>query len=306
MEHQEYKWISADNKKVFGQSWQPLNGEKPRAVLIIVHGLGEHSGRYDRWASLFAQNGVAVLSQDMIGNGRSEGKQGHIRNFQKLIEQIDFIISRSQELFPGIPAILYGHSWGGNLVANYAMVKDPAVQAIIISSPWLSLAFNIPWHLKLISRILTPVLPSLVLKTNAKSGNRSHDAVINEEAKKDPLIHRVISLRMYQITRDQGLYAMKNVYKINRPFLIMHGSGDTTTSHSASEEMARNTSPLTTLKIWDDLYHELHSEYEYQEIFSYVMDWLSKMKIISPLPDKKARILNPDLRQARQVRDDRN
>ena len=296
MIHREYEWISADNKKVFGQSWQP--DEKPRAVLIVVHGLGEHSGRYDRWAGLFVQNGLAVLSQDMIGNGRSEGKRGHIRNFQKLTGQIDFIISRSQELFPDIPAILYGHSWGGNLVANYAMSKDPAVRAVIISSPWLRLAFNIPWHLKLISNTLTPILPGLVVKTNAKSGNRSHDPVISEEAKNDPLIHRQISLRMFQITRDQGLYAMKNVYKINRPFLIMHGSGDKTTSHSASEEMARNTSPLTTLKIWDDLYHELHSEYEYQEIFSFVMDWLVEMKILKPVREKKDKIL-------KQVQDDR-
>jgi acylglycerol lipase len=284
MIHREYEWISSDNKKVFGQSWQP--DEKPRAVLIIIHGLGEHSGRYKRWAGLFVQNGVAVLSQDMIGNGRSEGKRGHIRNFQKLIEQIDFIISKSQELLPGIPAILYGHSWGGNLAANYAMSKDPAVQAVIISSPWLKLAFKIPWYLKILANTLTPVLPSQVIKTNAKSGNRCHDPVINEEAKKDPLIHRAISLRMFQITMEQGLFAMKNVYKINRPFLIMHGSGDTTTSHTASEEMARNTSPLTTLRIWDDLYHELHSEYEYQEIFSYVMDWLSKMKVLAPVRAK--------------------
>jgi len=286
MQHQEYEWISADNKKIFGQSWHPAAGEKPRAVLIIVHGLGEHSGRYERWADLFVQQGLAVLSQDITGNGRSEGKQGHIRNYQKLIEQIDLLISRSQELFPDIPAILYGHSWGGNLVANYAMSKDPAVQAVIISSPWLRLAFNIPWYLKLISNTLTPILPSLVITNNVKSGNRCHDPVINEEAKKDPLIHRQISLRMFQIIRDQGLYAMKNVYKINRPFLIMHGNGDTITSHSASEEMARNTSPLTTLKIWDDLYHELHSEYEYQEIFSYVMEWLKQMKVLSPVRAK--------------------
>ncbi len=291
MIHREYEWISADNKKVFGQSWHPEG--KPRAVLIIIHGLGEHSGRYNRWAGLFAQNGVTVLSQDMIGNGRSEGRRGHIRNFQKLIDQVDFIISRSQDFFPDIPVILFGHSWGGNLVANYAMSKDPAVQAVIISSPWLRLAFNIPWHMKLISNLLTPVLPSLIFKTKAETGNRCHDPVINEEAKKDPLIHRQISLRMFQVTKNQGLYALKNVYKINRPFLIMHGSGDKTTSHTASEEMARNTSPLTTLKIWDGLYHELHSEYEYQEIFSYVMDWLSKMKILSSLHDKKAQILKP-------------
>ncbi|MBL7113872.1 MAG: alpha/beta hydrolase [Bacteroidales bacterium] len=284
MIHREYEWISADNKKIYGQSWQP-EGDT-RGVLIIVHGLGEHSGRYKRWASLFAQNGVAVLSQDMIGNGRSEGKHGHIRNYQKLIDQVDFIISKSQELFPGLPVILYGHSWGGTLAANYAMSKDPALQAVIISAPWLKLMVKIPWHLTFLSKILTPVLPSLVINNNAKSGNRCHDPVINEEAKIDPLIHRAISLRMFQITMEQGLFAMKNVYKINRPFLIMHGSGDTTTSHSASEEMARNTSPSTTVKIWDGLYHELHSEYEYQEIFSYVMDWLLQMKILTPVQAK--------------------
>ena len=282
IKHSEYEWISAGNKKIYGQSWHPATGKKPVAVVIIIHGLGEHSGRYVRWAGLFVQQGMAVLSQDMIGNGRSEGRRGHSRNFQKLMDQVDFIVSRSEELFPEVPAILYGHSWGGNLVANYAMSKDPGVQAVIISSPWLRLAFEIPWYLKLLSRTLTPVLPSLVIKTNSSSGNRSHDPVINEEAKNDPLMHCKISLRMFQITRDRGFYAMKNVYKLNKPFLIMHGSGDVTTSPSASEEMARNTSPLTTLKIWDGLYHELHSEYEYKEVFRYVMEWLQKMNIINP------------------------
>lgn len=285
--HHEYDWISADRKKVYGQSWHPPEGVKTRAVMIIVHGLGEHSGRYKRWAGLFALNGIAVLSQDMPGNGRSGGRQGHTRNFQKLMDQVDFILSRAKEMFPDVPRILYGHSWGGNLVANYAMSKDPGVQAVIISSPWLRLALNIPWYLKLLSSILTPVLPWLVVETNGRSENRCHDPVINEEAKNDPLMHRKISLRMYRITRDQGLYAMKNVYKINKPFLIMHGSGDITTSPSASEEMARNTSPLTTLKIWDDLYHELHSEYEYQEIFGFVMDWLIDIKILDGSPSAR-------------------
>ena len=282
IQHREYEWIAAGNKKIYGQSWQPAAGEKPVAVVIIIHGLGEHSGRYARWAGLFVQQGMAVLSQDMTGNGRSEGRRGHSRNYQKLMGQIDFIISRSEELFPEVPAILYGHSWGGNLAANYAMSKDPAVRAIIISSPWLRLGFDIPWYHKLLSRTMTPILPSLLIKSDAKSGNRCHDPVINEEAKNDPLNHRQISLKMYQITSIQGLYALKNIYKINRPLLIMHGSGDVTTSPSASEEMARNTSPLTTLKIWEGLYHELHSEYEYKEIFRFVMEWLKKMNIINP------------------------
>jgi acylglycerol lipase len=277
MVHWEYEWLSKERKKIYAQSWGP--DQKPSLVVNIIHGFGEHSGRYARWAELFTEKNIAVLASDLTGHGKSEGKRGHIKNYQVFLDQIDLQLEKSQELFPLTGRILYGHSMGGNLVINYAMSKEPAIKGLIASSPWLMLTFEPPSYLLLLSTILKPLFPGLRVKSNIDNAARSHDPAINQAAKDDPLMYGMISLRLFDQISRKGLYAMRNVFKINRPFLLMHGNADRLTSHEASIAIVTNTSKLTQLKIWDGLYHELHNEFEYKEIFDYIMNWLKEMNI---------------------------
>jgi alpha-beta hydrolase superfamily lysophospholipase len=277
MKHRDYDWQSKDNKKIYAQSWEP--DHSPAAVINIVHAFGEHSGRYQKWAGLFVEKGMAVLASDLIGHGKSYGKRGYIKNYQVLLDQIDLQLQKSSELFRNAPRILYGHSMGGNLVINYAMSKDPLVSALIVTAPWLQLVSDLPWYMLLFSRILRPFFPSFTVKAGIDNTYRTHDPLVNQMVKEDPLLHRRMSLQLYYEVSRKGLYAMRNIYKINRPFLLMHGSNDRWTSHEASMEITTNTSRLTRLKIWDGLYHELHNEYEYLEVFNYIVDWLEEMKI---------------------------
>lgn len=277
MVHREYEWLSKERKKIYAQSWKP--DQKPSLVVNIIHGFGEHSGRYARWAELFTEKNIAVLASDLTGHGKSEGKRGHIKNYQVFLDQIDLQLQKSQELFPLSDRILYGHSMGGNLVINYAMSKEPAIKGLIASSPWLRLTFEPPSYLLLLSTILKPLFPGLRVKSNIDNAARSHDPAINQAAKDDPLMYGMISLRLFDQVSRKGLYAMRNVFKINRPFLLMHGNADRLTSHEASIDIVTNTSKLTQLKIWDGLYHELHNEFEYKDIFDYIMNWLKEMNI---------------------------
>jgi acylglycerol lipase len=277
MKHQDYDWLSKDNKYIYAQSWAP--DHNPSAVINIIHAFGEHSGRYQKWAGLFVEKGIAVLASDLIGHGRSFGKRGYIKNYQVFLDQIELQLLKSSELFPGIPQVLYGHSMGGNLVLNYAMSKDAPVSAIIVSAPWLKLVNDPPGYMLLFSRVLRPFFPSLTVKAGIDNTYRTHDLSINEKLKEDPLLHRQMSLQLFHEATRYGLYAMRNIYKINRPLLLMHGNSDRWTSHEATMELAANTSRLTRLKIWDGLYHELHNEIEYMDVFNYIIDWLSEMKI---------------------------
>ena len=279
MIHREFEWFSKDRKKIFAQLWEP--DQQPSLVVNIIHGFGEHSGRYGRWAGLFTEKSIAVLASDLAGHGRSEGKRGHIKNYQVFLDQIDLQLEKSHELFPHCGHILYGHSMGGNLVINYAMSKDPPISALIASSPWLRLTSEPPACLLLLSSIIRPLFPGLRVKSKIENTFRSHDPFINQSAKEDPMMYRTISLRLFNQVSSKGLYALRNVYKINRPFLLMHGNNDRVTSHETSIEFVTNTSKLTRLKIWDGLYHELHNEFEYREIFNYIIDWLAEMKIYS-------------------------
>jgi len=277
MIHREYEWLSKGRKKIYAQSWEP--DQKPSLVVNIIHGFGEHGGRYVKWAELFTEKKIAVLASDLEGHGRSEGKRGHIKNYQVFLDQIELQLEKSYELFPLSGRILYGHSMGGNLVINYAMSKEPPISALIATSPWLQLTSEPPSYLLLLLTILKSVFPGLRVKSKIDNTTRSHDPVINQAAKDDPLMYGMISLRLFDQVSRKGLYAMRNVYKINRPFLLMHGSADRLTSHEASIEIVTNTSKLTRLKIWDGLYHELHNEFEYKEIFDYIIDWLAEMNI---------------------------
>ena len=278
MKHQDYDWFSKDNRKIYAQSWVP--DHRPDAVLNIIHAFGEHSGRYQKWAGLFVEKGIAVLASDLIGHGKSDGKRGHVRNYQVFLDQIDLQLQKSAEIFMDSQRILYGHSMGGNLVLNYAMSKDPPVSACIASAPWLRLVNEPPGYMLLFSRILRPFLPSLTVKAGIDNTYRTHDLSVNEKLREDPLLHRKMSLQLFHEVSGMGLYAMRNIYKINRPLLIMHGNSDRWTSHEASIELATNTSSMTRLKIWDGLYHELHNEIDYMEIFNYIIDWLKEMNII--------------------------
>jgi acylglycerol lipase len=278
MKHQDYDWLSKDNKNIYAQSWAP--DHNPSAVINIIHAFGEHSGRYQKWAGLFVEKGMAVLASDLIGHGKSFGKRGYIKNYQVFLDQIDLQLQKSAELFTDTPRILYGHSMGGNLVINYAMSKDSPVNAIIASAPWLRLVYDPPGYMLLFSRILRPIFPSLTIKAGIDNTYRSHDLTISERLKEDPLLHRRMSLQLFYEVSRKAQYAMKNIYKINRPLLIMHGSSDRWTSHEASIDLATNTSRLTRLKIWDGFYHELHNEIGYMDIFNYIIDWLTEMNII--------------------------
>ena len=277
MIHTEYEWISKEKKRIFAQSWVPEG--KINGMINLVHGLGEHSGRYERWASLFADKGWGMLICDLIGNGRSEGKRGHVKNYQVLMNQVELLLQKSEELFPGTPRILYGHSMGGNLVINYAISRDPDAVALIATSPWLKLVIPISSFNQILIRTLNALLPGLSTKWPKNPENLTHDPEIWAELKDDALSHGYISARLLSETINHGLFAMRHVYKINKPFLIMHGSGDKITSHKASQDFVSNTSERTKLKIWDGLRHELHNEFEYQEIFKYVFDWIKELEL---------------------------
>jgi acylglycerol lipase len=277
MKHREYDWLSKDKKKIYAQSWEP-DGH-PSAVINIIHAFGEHSGRYQKWAGLFVEKGLAVLASDLIGHGKSDGKRGYIKNYQVFLDQIDLQLQKSVEIFNDIPRILYGHSMGGNLVINYSMSKDPPIYALIATAPWLRLSNTPAWYMLLFLHIMIPLFPSLTVKAGIDNTYRTHDPVVNQMVREDPLLHRRMSLQLYHEISRKGLYAMRNIYKINKPFLLMHGNKDRWTSCEASIELVTNTGKLTRLKIWDGLYHELHNEISYLEVFNYIIGWLTEMKI---------------------------
>jgi len=277
MNYQNYSFLANDGVKLYAQSWKADSDQKK--LVILIHGLGEHSGRYEHWAKLFNEKGYSFLTLDLHGHGRSGGKKGHIKSLDVLLDDIDLIYNAGNELFPGYKKILYGHSMGGNLVLNHVIRRNRSVDAVIVTSPWLKL-YSEPSSLVLkITAFLKKFLPSLTISNQLKAEQISHDPEAVRNYERDPLNHDRISLKMFHELYQGGYHALRNVYKINCPFLIMHGTGDTITSAKASEDYVLNTSKKTHLKLWPGQFHELQNEFVKEEVHSYIIEWLSEHKI---------------------------
>lgn len=277
MNSQSYIWSASDRTKLFAQSWVPK--KTTQKLILLIHGLGEHSSRYDSWASMFNEKGYSVLSMDLRGHGNSGGKRGHAGSMKQLLDDIDLLYNNANEIFPSCRKILYGHSMGGTLALNHVIFRNRPLSALIVTSPWLKLVDEPSPMLISIIDILKRVLPAFSFSNRIRSEQISHDPEVIRNYENDPLMHDRITVKLFDIIYHAGFHALRNVYKINCPFLLMHGTADSITSARASENYVMNTSKQTRLKLWENQYHELHNEFIRNDVFEYIISWLKELKL---------------------------
>jgi alpha-beta hydrolase superfamily lysophospholipase len=190
------------------------------------------------------------------------------------MNDIDLLYKKSEEIFPEQKKILYGHSLGGNLALNFIIRRNKPVLGLIVTSPWLKLYKQPDAPALFLANILKNFLPALTLSNRLKPEQLSQDQEVVRAYSNDPLVHDRISLKMFYEIHNAGLYAMRNIFKINCPFLLMHGSADKITSPGASQEFVLNTNDKTTFRLWEGQYHELHNELIYKAVFNSIIEWL--------------------------------
>jgi acylglycerol lipase len=250
-------------------------GENARAVIILIHGLGEHIQRYVNWADLFKKEGIGFAGVDLPGHGRSEGRRGSIKSYDQLKEMIDILLSSCNKTFPGLPVFLYGHSLGGNIVLDYLLRRNPKIKGAIVTSPFLRLAFEPPAIKLILASIMKHIVPGLIQPSGLNANHLSHDAAVVERYKNDPLVHGKISVSLFDGSMTAAKHSLAHASDLKVPILLMHGSEDLIISPEGSREFAGKTD-MAELKIWDGGYHELHNEPFKDEVFSYIMKWLNK------------------------------
>jgi alpha-beta hydrolase superfamily lysophospholipase len=252
-------------------------GENTRAVIILVHGLGEHIQRYLDWAELFKEKGIGFLGVDLPGHGRSQGRRGNIRNYNQLAEMIDILLESSNRTFPGCPVYLYGHSLGGGIVLEYLLKRKPKLKGAIVTSPWLRLSFEPPRSKVVLANIMKSIMPGLVQPSGLNVNHISHNEAVVLKYERDPLVHGKISVSLFAAAMGAAKYSLDHASELNIPTLIMHGSEDMITSPEASREFAGKTE-MAELKIWEGGYHELHNEPFRDDVFAYIMNWIDRKK----------------------------
>jgi alpha-beta hydrolase superfamily lysophospholipase len=250
---------------------------EPKAVIALIHGMGEHAMRYEHVAHFMNKENIAVMTLDLRGHGTSAGKKGHTPNYEMLMSDLDLFIEKAKEYYPSKPLILYGHSMGGNLVLNYLIRRQPALHGAIVTAPYLKLAFEPPsWKVSL-GKLTAGIFPTLTQPTGLETAAISKDPEEVRKYEADPLVHDKITSSFFVNVHFAGPYAIENAAKIKIPLLLMHGLSDRLTSPKGTEEFAKNASSNTTVKFWPGLYHELHNEPERNEVLEFEMAWLKEI-----------------------------
>ena len=273
MQHYEFSWKNPASKDIYAQGWIP--DSEANAVFLLIHGMGEHSSRYAHVAEFLTARNIAVLANDRVGHGKSKGKRGHVDKYDQLLDDIIKLHSEATKKFPGKPVILYGHSMGGGIVLNY-LLRNPknGLKGIIASAPALQLAFEPPAFKVLLGKMMRNIYPGFSQTNEINPEHISRDKSEVENYKADSLNHNLITAETGMGLLEWGKVAIEKTGKLDIPVLLLHGTGDKLTSHKGTEQFAKKSSGDVTLKLWDNLYHELHNEPEKEEVLNFIYDWI--------------------------------
>ncbi len=270
MTHKEFDF-NHHNTKFYGQYWQ---AEDTKAVVILVHGMGEHATRYTSSViPEFLKHNISVIAYDQFGHGKTEGKRGHNPGFDAVLDCVKIITDKANTIFGDLPTFLYGHSMGGNVIINYVLRREHNFTGAIATSPFLKLAFEPPsWKLS-IGKILQKIAPSMTMGNELDATAISRDKTEVQKYIDDPLVHNQISPNYSLTFMKTGVWAIENASKLMIPMLVLHGTGDRLISHKASEEFTHNSNNVT-LKLFEDGYHELHNDLCKKEFISTIVHWI--------------------------------
>lgn len=276
MSYSEFEWRGPDGIRMFACEWKPPEEIQVKAVIGIVHGMGEHSGRYRHVAEMLIAEGYAVLAYDQSGHGRTEGLRGHAASFEVLLDHVGLLLAEMGRRYPNLPRFLFGHSMGGNVTLNYLLRRKPKLNGAVVTGPWLKLAFDPSPSQVFMGRIINRIYPKYVNKRPMVVEHLTSDPEMAKRYVEDPLGHGDISVRFFFEVERAGLWALEHAGELSANLLLMHGSNDQVTSILASKQFAQRAGSLCTFVEWPDYRHELHNELRREEVFAAMRQWLSK------------------------------
>ena len=273
MQSGTFNFKTNDGLTLLGRVWQTKGDAK--GTVNLIHGLGEHSGRYAHVAETVTKAGYNFIGFDLRGHGLSEGKRGHTPDYESLLDDVALFLEKSQGFFnSNQPHFLYGHSLGGSIVLNYALRRKPELAGVISTDPALALAFEPPKIKLLLGKIMASLAPTFTLSNELDVNALSRDVAIVKAYQDDVLVHDQISAKLTMVLLDSGQYALDHAAEWKLPLLLMHGTEDNISSCKASQEFASKGNGHVTLKLWDGYFHEVHNDLGKEKVLSAMIDWL--------------------------------
>lgn len=271
---QEAYYPAGDGAELFYRRWLPKAGCL-RGVVVLVHGVCEHGGRYDALARTLVGGGLAVYAADLRGHGRSPGARIAIRAFDDYLDDQQRLLDLALRAHPGQPLFLLGHSMGGAIVLRLVQTRAPAVRGIVLSAPSVCVAGSMFRILRHLAWLVSRLFPWLRL-VRVGSGNLSRDPAVVQDFRDDPLVyHGKFPARTGAEILAAGPRILDDAGLLRVPLLLLHGTGDRVTDPAGSQRLFdRAAAADKGLRLYPGLYHDLFHEPEYRQITAEVLQWL--------------------------------
>ncbi len=269
-------WTAADGARLALRRARAAG--RTRGALILLHGFGDHSGRYAETASWFAERGVSVWALDQRGHGRTPGRRGHVSRFAQFVSDVAALRKLVSGEEPA-PQLLLGHSLGAIVVLRYLETAPEGLAGAVVSSPWLAETMGVPVWRRALARVLLDVRPALPVATGLNVAHLSTDPAVGQEARSDPLYHRVMTARSYREVRQAQRAVVEEGDRIAVPLLFLLAGDDRIVSRSAAEAFARRLERAgrATVRVYDGFFHEIFHEPQRARVFRDVEQWLEHL-----------------------------
>jgi alpha-beta hydrolase superfamily lysophospholipase len=270
-EHREGTFAGYRNLQLFYQVWRP---PEPRAILVNVHGLGDHSGLYPNLAAHFPPRGIALYAFDMRGNGRSPGQRAYLRSWLEYREDLHAFLQRIRGWEAGMPLFLLGNSLGGLVVLDYALHKSGGVAGVIAAAPPLG-RVGVPPMLMSLGRVMSRILPRFSLQVGMDLTGLARDPSVIEAVLADPHFHRRGTARLSTEVTAAIARVQDGAASLSIPLLILHGSADRMVPPDGSREFfSKVRHPDRELREYAETYHGLFADVNSSEVLGDLERWL--------------------------------
>lgn len=267
----------AGGRRLFRRSWLP---SEPRSALLLVHGFGEHCGRYEEMATWLAERGFAVHAYDHQGHGRSPGPRGHAQRFDDLLDDLEAFVDLVDEAHPDLSRILLGHSMGGLIVTALACERAPAIDLLVTSGPLLERARDFGMPKVLLARLLGRLLPRFGMQAGLDENALSRDPQVVRRYVEDPLVHGRMSAGLAAGILAAIQRTALAAARVRVPMLLLHGEDDRLCPASGSiafhAKLPHHEVAGSRLHTYPNLRHEIFNEPEREKVWLDLVAWLEE------------------------------
>ena len=261
---------------LFGRSWRPPTS--PRASILIVHGLAEHSGRYAATAAALTGAGFGVHAVDYRGHGKSEGGRVHVDDVDEYVSDVRAALEQVRRHDPALPVFLLGHSQGGLVALKLALDDPGATCGLVVTSPFLAVhpSSRPSAGIRALAKVMLRLAPRLPMPTHIDARLLSRDPAAAEAYARDPLVSRAASAGWLRAIGRAQRDVRRGAPRLRVPTLMMASGDDHVVDPEATREFARAAAPgVVDFVWWDGFFHEMLNDVGREEVVARIVAWLA-------------------------------